>query len=88
MAEYSEQQPYSEQTYAEQPVEQHSNGPTPQASEDVYQANGTEQPAGPQLQPQHQQQQHQQPSAAPTAQPPAGGRHDTTMTPVRLHSQP
>jgi len=82
MAEYSEQQVYAEQAYAEQPVKQEPNAPIPQASEDVYQQNGTEQPAGPQPQPQHQQQ-HQQLSAAPTAQPPAGGRHDTTMTPVR-----
>ncbi len=85
MAEYSEQQVYAEQAYAEQPVKLEPNGPIPQASEEVYQQNGTELPAGPQPQPQHQQQ-HQQLSAAPTAQPPAGGRHDTTMTPVRRQS--
>ena len=72
MAEYSEQQPY-----IEQPVEQPSVQPK---IEEVYQPNG-EIPVE-QQQPQPQQQQHQ-PTAAPTAAP-AGGRHDTTLTPGKV----
>ena len=75
MAEYSEQQPY-----VEQPVEQPNAQPK---VEEVYQPNGEVPVEQQQVLSPPQQQQQQQPNVAPAAAP-AGGRHDTTLTPGKV----